>query len=96
MLLQKKQRVKLYGKKLRQLNHNIFERDGYKCIVCGAYVSSEHKFHHEPCGQDKSDVISGGVVLCDECHYARHNTDRLKEIKTKCEDYLRNLYGKQD
>lgn len=92
-MLQKKQRVKLYGQKLRNLNHNIFERDGYKCIICGKYVDDSHKFHHEPCGQDKSDEMSGGVVLCDSCHYARHNTDRLKEIKDKCRRYLKNIYG---
>mgnify|MGYP000166962592 FL=1 len=92
-MLQKQKRIKLYGKKLITLNKAIFERDNYSCIVCGAYVSPEHKFHHEPCGKDKSDEMSGGVVLCNECHYARHNTDKLKEIKTKCEDYLRSLYG---
>lgn len=92
-MLQKKQRVKLYGQKLKKLNHDIFERDNYTCIICGAYVSDEHKFHHEPCGIEKSDELSGGVVLCDQCHYERHNTDKLKEIKTKCEDYLRSLYG---
>lgn len=90
-MLQKKKRVKLYGQKLKKLNQNIFERDNHRCIVCGKYVS--HKFHHEPCGQDKSDEMRGGVVLCDKCHYARHNTDKLKEIKIKCEDYLRSLYG---
>ena len=92
-MLQKQKRIKLYGKKLITLNKAIFERDNYSCIVCGAYVSPEHKFHHEPCGKDKSDEMSGGVVLCNECHYARHNTDKLKEIKTNCEDYLRSLYG---
>lgn len=92
-MFQKQKRVKLYGKKLKTLNKAIFERDNFSCIICGAYVSDEHKFHHEPCGQKKSDIISGGVVLCNNCHYARHNTDKLKLIKTKCEEYLRNLYG---
>ena len=92
-MLQKKKRIKLYGKKLRTLNKAIFERDNYKCIVCGKYVDDSHKFHHEPCGIEKSDEMCGGVVLCNQCHYARHNTDKLKEIKIKCEDYLRSLYG---
>ena len=92
-MFQKQKRVKLYGQKLKKLNQDIFERDNHRCIVCGKYVNDSHKFHHEPCGQDKSDEMRGGVVLCDDCHYARHNTDKLKEIKTKCEDYLRSLYG---
>lgn len=49
-MLQKKQRVKLYRQKLRKLNRSIFERDGYKCIICRKYVDDSHKFHHEPCG----------------------------------------------
>ena len=93
MNLQKKKRVKLYGKKLRELNEAIFLRDNCRCIVCGIYVSPDHKFHHEPNGADKTDELSGGVVLCERCHYARHNTDQCKVIKRKCEEYLRSLYG---
>lgn len=92
-MLQKKKRVKLYGQKLKKLNQNIFERDNYRCIVCGKYVDDSHKFHHEPCGQDKSDEMCGGVVLCDSCHRLRHDSGRLKEIKARCEEYLRSLYG---
>lgn len=92
-MFQKQKRVKLYGKKLKKLNHDIFERDNHRCIVCGAYVSTEHKFHHEPCGIEKTDEMSGGVVLCDSCHRLRHDSGRLKEIKARCEEYLRSLYG---
>lgn len=92
-MLQKTKRVKLYGKKLRELNNAIFERDNYRCIICGAYVSPDHKFHHEPNSQGKTDEICGGVVLCDKCHRLRHDSGRLKEIKEKCESYLRDLYG---
>lgn len=95
MNLQKKKRVKLYGKKLRNLNNAIFLRDNCQCIICGAYVPPTHKFHHEPNGFDKSDEISGGVVLCEACHYKRHNTDKLTEIKKKCEEYLKNIYGER-
>lgn len=92
-MLQKNKRVKLYGQKLKKLNQNIFERDNHRCIVCGKYVDDSHKFHHEPCGQDKTDEMSGGVVLCDSCHQLRHDSGRLKEIKVRCEEYLRSLYG---
>ncbi len=92
-MLEKQKRIKLYGKKLRQLNHEIFDRDNYSCIICGKYVSEEHKFHHEPNSIDKSDTIYGGVVLCAECHRLRHDSGRLKEIKNKCEEYLKDLYG---
>lgn len=94
-MLQKKHRVKLTGKKLRELNQQIFERDNYRCIICGAYVSSEHKFHHEKKFL-KSDVITEGVVLCDRCHYERHFGKNCNEIKDKCREYLNGIYGKGD
>lgn len=72
----KQRRIKLHGTALRKLNNAIFERDSHACVCCGAYVSSDHKFHHEPCGAYKSDEISKGVVLCTNCHFLRHNSGK--------------------
>ena len=93
-MLKKEKRTKLHGKKLRQLNSEIFERDGHKCVVCGRWVAVGLKFHHEPCGIDKSDEIEKGVVLCPECHFERHNGANSQEIRKKIVDYLKMLYGK--
>lgn len=41
-MFQKQKRVKLYGKKLKKLNHDIFERDNHRCIVCGKYVEFKY------------------------------------------------------
>lgn len=94
-MLQKTKRVKLYGKKLRELNNAIFERDNYRCIICGAYVSPDHKFHHEKKFL-KNDVITEGVVLCDKCHYERHFGKNCNQIKQKCRIYLNQLYNEGD
>ena len=93
-MLEKEKRVRLHGNRLKQLNSEIFERDGHKCVVCGRWVAVGFKFHHEPCGIDKSDEIEKGVVLCRECHFERHNGKNNQEIRKKIVDYLKGLYGK--
>lgn len=85
--------VHLTGKKMRALNEAIHERDGHHCIVCHAYVPDDVKFHHEPCGPYKEDRIECGVVLCDRCHFERHNGLGGIKVKFKVEEYLNSLYG---
>ena len=87
-MIGKTKRIRLKGKKLRELNAAIHERDGHCCIICGRYVDPGEKFHHEPCGAEKSDEIDKGVLLCFDCHKERHFGPKSKEIKTKIEEYL--------
>ena len=92
-MLQKNKRIRLRGEKLRRLNDAIHERDGHCCILCGRYVHPGEKFHHEPGGTDKSDVIEQGVTLCMSCHRDRHFGPNSQDIKRKIERYLYDLYG---
>lgn len=89
----KAQRIRLKSKALKQLNNAIFIRDGHGCVICGRFVVDGTKFHHEPCGANKSDEISKGVVLCNDCHYERHHGKRLIEYRAKIVEYLRRIYG---
>lgn len=89
----KNKATRLTGKKLRQLNETISERDGQCCVVCGAWVEPGTKFHHEPCGINKQDKEQCGVLLCHACHYARHNGSNSTEIKNKAREYLAKIYG---
>ena len=50
------------------------------------------KFHHEPCGVNRSDEEQKGVVLCDICHFQRHNGKNSGEIREKIREYLRKCY----
>lgn len=95
VMFAKNKRVKLKGKHLAKLNSDIHQRDGHTCIIkgCDRYVLPGVKFHHEPCGQDKSDEIEKGLLLCNECHFERHFGARSTEIKAECRAYLRELYG---
>lgn len=95
-MIGKTKKVRLKGKKLRELNAAIHERDGHSCIICGRHVDPGEKFHHEPGGADKSDVIEQGVTLCFDCHRERHFGPSGPEIKEKCRAYLAGLYGEQE
>lgn len=93
-MLEKPKRVRLKGKALSNLNRVIHNRDHNQCVVCGAWVHPSVKFHHEPCGINKSDEEQKGVVLCAVCHFQRHNGTNSREIRGRIEAYLDNIYGK--
>jgi hypothetical protein len=85
--------IRLTGKKLRTLNNAIHVRDGHHCVICQAYVPDDTKFHHEPIGANKEDRMECGVVLCDRCHFERHNGLGGLKVKFKVEEYLDGIYG---
>lgn len=91
--LEKTKRTRLTGKKLADLNKQIHERDNYTCIIpgCDHFVQLGEKFHHEPCGSNKEDVIQKGCLLCYEHHQQRESKDS-EPIRKACEDYLDGLY----
>lgn len=93
MMFQKHKTIRLTGKKLNQLNKDIHERDGYTCIIpgCIRHVPLVEKFHHEPCGVYKEDVIEKGVLLC-YMHHQMRESKHSEDVKLKCEEYLRLLY----
>lgn len=91
-MLKKTKRIRLSGQALRDLNDAIHERDGHRCIICGAHVHIREKFHHEPPGIGKSDEIEKGVLLCYTCHQERHFGSRSRAIKQKAAIYLEKLY----
>lgn len=94
MDLRKHKRVKLTSNVARaKLNLEIHERDNYTCVIpgCRGYVPIEEKWHHEPCGPYKEDVIEKGCLLCYKHHQERDNKNS-EPIRQHCEDYLNELY----
>lgn len=91
--LTKHKRIRLKGKAVARLNEMIHERDNYKCVVpgCSRYVPITEKWHHEPCGQNKEDIVEKGCLLCYEHHQQRESKDS-EPIRKACEDYLDGLY----
>ena len=96
MDLLKQKRIRLKGAKLKELNELIHERDNYACIIkgCSNYVPITEKWHHEPCGTYKEDVIEKGCLLCYYHHQQREGNDSTN-IKEQCIEYLNNLYNKE-
>lgn len=92
MIFGKSKRVRLKGRALSRLNSAIHTRDHDRCVVCGAWVHPSVKFHHEPCGVNRSDEEQKGVVLCDICHFQRHNGKNSGEIREKIREYLQKCY----
>ncbi len=92
MIFEKPKRVRLKGKALSNLNRTIHIRDHNQCVICGAWVNPAKKFHHEPCGINKSDEEQKGVVLCDACHFQRHNGKNSAEYRQKIQEYLQKCY----
>lgn len=88
----KHKRVRLHGKALKKLVHEVWSRDHEHCIICGAYVPEGTKSHHEPQGADKSDEKEKMATLCNGCHYERHFGKCSQEIREKIINYLRGLY----
>ena len=91
MSFEKPKRVKLKGPALAKLNRDIHIRDHNKCVICGAWVNPAKKFHHEPCGVNRSDELGKGVVLCDICHFQRHNGKNSAEIRDQIQKYLEDV-----
>ena len=92
MIFAKSKRVRLKGRALSRLNSAIHTRDHDRCVVCGAWVHPSVKFHHEPCGVNRSDEEQKGVVLCDACHFQRHNGKNSAEYRQKIREYLQKCY----
>ena len=89
--LQKKKRVRLQGKAIKQLNEQIHERDGGRCIFCGAWVSRAEKWHHWPFGSEKEDIPEKGVTACGSCHADAH-IHNVIEMARRCAEYLGEFY----
>ena len=91
-MINKSNLIRLRGKDLRVLVAKVFERDNHECVVCGAWVESGIKPHHEPCGAGrKSDELNKMVLLCNQCHYERHHGKNLNLYREKIENYLKKV-----
>lgn len=89
MMFPKQKKVRLKGKAMSDLVKAVYERDRHKCVYCGVWVEDRRKFHHEPPkSQGGQDVIENAVLLCDMCHYNRHNTVEGAAIADKATRYL--------
>lgn len=68
---------------------DVFERDDYKCQMCGRTVDDGIKLHIDhivPFSKGGSNDMSNLQVLCHECNLAKHDRMDLKRTRELLED----------
>lgn len=68
----------IHSKKWQQVKDYVFERDGYRCRMCGSAMNLQgHHVSYERLGEDRErdDVIT----LCRDCHEMIHSRDIFSE-----------------
>ena len=92
----KVKRIRLKGEPLRRLCEAVYERDDCRCVKCSRYIEPGVKPHHEPLkSQGGQDRLEDMAMLCNDCHYARHNTAEGVAIGKKVRQYLAAKYDHQ-
>jgi len=74
-----------------KLRHEVFKRDGYKCLECGATNKEKtlHCDHIIPVAQNGTDEMDNLQTLCDDCNLAKSdkcwkgNLNEVENGKTK-------------
>lgn len=61
----------------RQLRHQVFQRDGYRCKECGATNKQTrlHVDHIVPVAKGGTNDISNLQTLCEECNMAKYTDE---------------------
>jgi hypothetical protein len=75
--------IKELGNKLKIKNcNNIFERDGYKCRICGSTEFQLERHHLTPKEFGGQNNINNLITLCKPCHLFMHcNPTLVKKSK---------------
>lgn len=92
-MLTKTKRIRLKGKAKIKLYEAVYERDSGLCIKCSSYIEPGTIPHHEPLkSQGGQDRLEDLAMLCNDCHYRRHNSPVGVEIGEMVEKYLLKKY----
>ena len=88
-MIPKIKRIRLKGKALKKL-----WRDDCLCVNCSSFVEPGVKPHHEPLkSQGGQDRLEDMAMLCNKCHYLRHNSAEGVEMGKRVKAYLAKKYN---
>ena len=96
-MIPKIKRIRLKGKALSKLCEEVYNRDSGLCVYCSHYVEPGATPHHEPLtSQGGQDRLEDMAMLCNDCHYLRHNAAEGVVIGQKVKAYLSTKYDHQE
>ena len=72
------------------LRHEVFKRDGYRCVECGASVddgATLHIDHIIPLSRGGSDELDNLQTLCKDCNMNKSNLYQKPRIRSRVKYY---------
>lgn len=69
----------------------VFERDGYRCIICGS-PQGQPNAHYIARSQGGLGIEQNIVTLCTSCHRDYDQSDKRPEYKEYIKKYLMSKY----
>ena len=88
-----KNHVRLDPRRWARVRRAAFERDGYRCTVCGR--AGRLEAHHEPplrAGADPYD-LDGILSYCRACHIERHREDDMVPGRPAWLEFVAEMAG---
>ena len=72
----------------RQLRHQVFQRDGYRCRECGATNKQArlHVDHIKPVAKGGTNDLSNLQTLCEDCNRAKYTDEWIGGLNISNED----------
>ena len=85
--------VHLDPKRWARVRRQAFERDGYRCTVCGK--AGRLEAHHEPPLRAGADPYDLGAIrsLCRACHIERHREDDVTPGRPAWLEFVADIAG---
>lgn len=79
-------RTARYNREFQKMRRVVYERDGGRCVLCGAIASDVHHIvFRSQMGTNAEDNL---VCLCRECHAMAHGV-KAKEVRIELQKITR-------
>lgn len=78
----------------KEVRHEVYERDGHKCILCGRWVDESHACCHIiRRSQGGLGIPQNIVTLCDDCHREMDGYGDNRRLLREAQAYIEAEYG---
>ena len=85
--------ARLNARRWARVRRQAFDRDGYRCTVCGG--AGRLEAHHEPPLRDGADPydLVGIMSYCRACHIERHRGDDVTPGRPAWLEFVAEMAG---